>query len=104
MGLWLKLGNIVLFVLAVLLGVFVFPHRKITQEVLELFPQTADREIIEVYREFASSRYVLVASEGFRPKLTRESQGIFSAHRGFAQCRHDFYPHANPAGIGGFYR
>lgn len=65
MGIWLKVGNIVLFVLAVILGVFVFPHSKITQEVLELFPQNADREIIEVYREFASSRYVLVASEGF---------------------------------------
>ena len=78
MGIWLKVGNIVLFVLAVILGVFVFPHSKITQEVLELFPQNADREIIEVYREFASSRYVLVASEGF-DEISRENLKAFLA-------------------------
>lgn len=65
MGTWLKYCNIVFFVIAVLLGVFVFPHDKITQEVLELFPESADREIIDVYHEFANSRYVLVASKGF---------------------------------------
>ncbi|WP_394984503.1 hypothetical protein [uncultured Helicobacter sp.] len=65
MGVLLRYCNIVLFIIAAVLGKFVFPFDKITQEVLELFPQSEDREIIEVYREFASSRYVLVASKGF---------------------------------------
>lgn len=65
MRIWLKYCNIILCVIATIFGVFVFPHNKITQEVLDLFPNNAQREIIDVYREFSSSRYVLVASKGF---------------------------------------
>ncbi|WP_394959535.1 hypothetical protein [uncultured Helicobacter sp.] len=72
MGIWIKISNIMFFVIAVALGVFVFPHHKITQEVLDLFPQSADREIIDAYREFANSRYVLVASKGFDEDSRRD--------------------------------
>lgn len=75
MRIWLKYCNIILCVIAAIFGIFVFPHNKITQEVLDLFPNNAQREIIDVYREFSSSRYVLVVSKGFdeNSKNTLES-------------------------------
>lgn len=47
---------------------FIFLHNdkiKITQEVLDLFPQTADKQVIDIYQKFANSRYILVAIKGF---------------------------------------
>lgn len=47
---------------------FIFLHNdkiKITQEVLDLFPHTADKQVIDIYQKFANSRYVLVAVRGF---------------------------------------
>lgn len=60
--------NFVLFTIMVGIFFYFFPHHKITQEVLDLFPSTKDREIIDIYREFANSRYVLVAVKGFDEK------------------------------------
>lgn len=59
--------NVVVLVFAACLF-FIFLHNdkiKITQEVLDLFPQTTDKQIIDIYQKFANSRYILVAVKGF---------------------------------------
>ncbi len=62
---FMKYSNIILFIVVATLGVILFPSGKITQEVLDLFPKTKDREVIDIYREFASSHYVFSAIKGF---------------------------------------
>lgn len=63
--LMIKYSNLIFFIVASVLFVTLFPREKITQEVLDLFPKTSDREIIDIYREFSGSHYVAVAHKGF---------------------------------------
>lgn len=64
--------NVVALVFAVaLFSIFFYNDRiKITQEVLDLFPQTEDKQIIDIYQKFANSNHILVAIKGF----SRESR------------------------------
>ena len=59
--------NVVALVFAVaLFSIFFYNDRiKITQEVLDLFPQTEDKQIIDIYQKFANSNHILVAIKGF---------------------------------------
>lgn len=38
---------------------------QITQEVLDLFPQTSDKQVIDIYRQFSNSKHIFVAVRGF---------------------------------------
>ena len=59
--------NVVALVFAVaLFSIFFYNDKiKITQEVLDLFPQTEDKQIIDIYQKFANSNHILVAIKGF---------------------------------------
>ncbi|MDY5949574.1 MAG: hypothetical protein SPJ16_00010 [Helicobacter sp.] len=59
--------NVVALVFAVALFLLCFYNDKIkiTQEVLDLFPQTEDKQIIDIYQKFANSNHILVAIKGF---------------------------------------
>ena len=59
--------NVVALVFAVaLFSLFFYNDKiKITQEVLDLFPQTEDKQIIDIYQKFANSNHILVAIKGF---------------------------------------
>ena len=71
-SLLIKYSNLAFFVIASVLFFALFPHDKITQEVLDLFPKTKDREVIDIYREFANSHYVFVANKGFEAESKQE--------------------------------
>lgn len=60
------------------LGVFwwAFEPERISQEVLDLFPHNDDKEVIEVYRYFSSSKYVPVAIKGFDENAQKRMQDI----------------------------
>ncbi|RDU66243.1 hypothetical protein CQA53_04325 [Helicobacter didelphidarum] len=66
----LRFINFILFFIAIscIVLFFLFQKDKITQEVLDLFPQTQDRQIIDIYQKFSHSRYILVAIKGFDEK------------------------------------
>lgn len=51
---------------------YYYPNNKITQEVLDLFPQNEDRQIIDIYNKFADSKYIFVAIKGFESGSRRE--------------------------------
>ena len=59
--------NVVALVFAAALFLLCFYNDKIkiTQEVLDLFPQTEDKQIIDIYQKFANSNHILVAIKGF---------------------------------------
>ena len=59
--------NVIALVFAVaLFSLFFYNDKiKITQEVLDLFPQTEDKQIIDIYQKFANSNHILVAIKGF---------------------------------------
>ena len=59
--------NVIALVFAVALFLLCFYNDKIkiTQEVLDLFPQTEDKQIIDIYQKFANSNHILVAIKGF---------------------------------------
>ena len=60
------------------LGVFwwAFEPERISQKVLDLFPHNDDKEVIEVYRYFSSSKYVPVAIKGFDENAQKRMQDI----------------------------
>ena len=62
------------------LGIFwwAFEPERISQEVLDLFPHNDDKEVIEAYRHFASSKYVPVAIKGFDKNAQTHLQHITS--------------------------
>ena len=59
--------NVIALVFAAALFLLCFYNDKIkiTQEVLDLFPQTEDKQIIDIYQKFANSNHILVAIKGF---------------------------------------
>lgn len=54
----------------------------LTQEVLDLFPATADREIVNTYESFSRSRFVLVAIKGFGEEAARSLDSFLSRIEG----------------------
>uniref|UniRef100_UPI0026F249F6 hypothetical protein n=1 Tax=Helicobacter bilis TaxID=37372 RepID=UPI0026F249F6 len=64
--------NVIALVFAVaLFSLFFYNDKiKITQEVLDLFPQTEDKQIIDIYQKFANSNHILVAIKGFSQEST----------------------------------
>ncbi|TLD81682.1 hypothetical protein LS68_001225 [Helicobacter sp. MIT 05-5293] len=68
----LRYVNFILF--ALLGGAFLlfFQTQKITQEVLDLFPTTQDRKIIDIYQQFSASNYIPVAIKGFDESSNQE--------------------------------
>ncbi|MCX2716314.1 hypothetical protein OQH61_00985 [Helicobacter sp. MIT 21-1697] len=75
-------GNALLFVLSLCffatLGVFwwAFEPQRVSQEVLDLFPHNDDKQIIEAYRYFSSSKYVPVAIKGFDKNAQKRMQEL----------------------------
>lgn len=61
----LRYINFILFALLGGMFLFFFQTQRITQEVLDLFPTTQDRKIIDIYQQFSASHYVPVAIKGF---------------------------------------
>lgn len=70
--------NVIALVFTAFLFVLFFYNNKIeiTQEVLDLFPQTKDKKIIDVYQKFANSNHILVAIKGFE-KESRDTLDEF---------------------------
>lgn len=56
---------VLVFVTFLFLLFFYNDRIKITQEVLDLFPQTEDKKIIDIYQKFANSNHIFVAIKGF---------------------------------------
>ncbi|STQ85993.1 hypothetical protein LS73_002300 [Helicobacter muridarum] len=63
----IRFVNIFFLIFSLSLLFLFFKQDKITisQEVLDLFPTTHDREIVDIYQKFSNSRFVLVAIKGF---------------------------------------
>ncbi|RDU73714.1 hypothetical protein CQA66_00580 [Helicobacter aurati] len=65
-------------VLCLFLGlsiIFLFFYKgkiTITQEVLDLFPVTEERKIVDVYQKFSHSRFVMVAIKGFSQEASEK--------------------------------
>ncbi len=60
--------NFIVFLIAIVIFLVFFHNIKITQEVLDLFPKTKDKEIIDIYQKFSNSRNIFVAIKGFDKK------------------------------------
>ncbi len=67
---------ILLFIAVLCAFVLTFKPERISQEVLDLFPQNESKTLIEAHRYFASSKYVPLAIKGFDENALTELKEI----------------------------
>lgn len=76
--------NLILFIVVCLLclggfyGGKINLEQKISLEVLDLFPQNRDRELVDIYRKFGDSKMILIAPDRIDDRSMREFQSFLT--------------------------